>query len=347
MNHALLLAGGSGTRFWPLSRKLYPKQFLSIIDEDPMIVKTIKRLDSLVEDKHIWVLGNQDQSDCLETIHSFVNQDQILAEPFAKNTAACIGWGAVEVLKKDPDAVMIILPADAWIQNDNLFREDLKEGASIAAASNTIVTLGIKPRTAHTGYGYIKASNTDQFPYDVDSFTEKPDKDTAEKYLNDSKYFWNAGIFIVKASFLLSLFKDFMPDHYKLLMKLEKNSVDKEKLIHLYKQFDSISIDYGIMEKASSATKLIPARFDWNDIGNWSSLAEYLPLDVNNNASNSTVLSLNARNNLVYSKNKKLVALCNVNDLILVETDDAILLLPKNDDQSIKKVYEQLGKDFK
>ena len=138
-----------------------------------------------------------------------------------------------------------------------------------------------------------------------------------------------------------------MPDHYKLLMKLEKNSADKDKLIELYKEFDSISIDYGIMEKASSSTKLIPARFDWNDIGNWSSLADYLPLDLNNNASNSSVLSLNARNNLVYSKNKKLIALCNVNDLILVETDDAILLLPKNDDQSIKKVYEQLGKDYK
>ena len=143
--------------------KTLSKQFLSIIDEDPMIVKTIKRLNSLVPDKNVWVLGNQDQSDCLETIHPLVNEDQILAEPYAKNTAACIGWGAVEVLKKDPDAVMIILPADAWIQNDNLFREDLKEGASIAKSSNTIVTLGIKPRTAHTGYGYIKASNTVNF----------------------------------------------------------------------------------------------------------------------------------------------------------------------------------------
>tara|TARA_A100001015_G_scaffold139812_1_gene155039 strand:- start:5119 stop:6156 length:1038 start_codon:yes stop_codon:yes gene_type:complete len=345
MIHSLLLAGGSGTRFWPLSRQLYPKQFLSIIDDEPMILKTINRLDGLVSYDETWVLGNSNQSDCLKILDSSLPSQQILAEPFAKNTAACIGWGAVEVLKKDPDAVLVILPADAWIKDEVLFKSDLKEGCSIAGKSDVIVTLGVKPRSAHTGYGYIKVSETDQFPYSVDSFTEKPDQKTAEMYLKNSKYFWNAGIFIVKASFLLSLFSDYMPDHYKIFQQLK--DADKNMIDNLYEQFDSISIDYGIMEKVSSSIKLIPARFDWNDIGNWSSLSQYLPVDVNNNASNSKTLSLNARNNLVYSKNKKLIAMSNVNDLILVETDDAILVLPKDDDQAIKKIYEQLGKEYK
>ena len=345
MIHTLLLAGGSGTRFWPLSRKLYPKQFLSIIDDDPMIIKTIKRLEGLVTSDNTWVLGNDSQQECLKVLHSFVPDSQVLAEPCAKNTAACIGWGAIEVLKKDPNAVLLILPADAWIEDDVSFRQDLEEGCRVAAESDSIVTLGIKPRSAHTGYGYIKVSATDQFPLDVDSFKEKPDKKTAELYLKDSTYFWNAGIFIVKASFLLSLFSDYMPNHYTLLKQLEISK--KSTIKSIYDKFDSISIDYGIMEKVSSSIKLLPARFDWNDIGNWSSLSEYLPLDINNNATNTETLSLNARNNLVFSKNKKLVAMSNINDVILVETDDAILLLPKDDDQAIKKIYEKLGKDYK
>lgn len=346
MIHVLLLAGGSGTRFWPLSRKLYPKQFLSIIGDDPMIIKTINRLHGFVDKDNMWVLGHKDQSDCLGVLDSLIPENQILKEPVAKNTAACIGWGVSQVYEKDPDAVVLILPADAWIKDEESFRACLKEAVDIASKSDVVVTFGIKPRFAHTGYGYIKVTQKDQYPLVVDSFKEKPDKKTAEKYLKQSCYFWNAGIFVAKSHFLLSLFQDYLPNHYDLFKQI--NSSKKDKSLHdLYQQFESISIDHGIMEKLNSSIKLIPARFDWNDIGNWSSLSDYLPLDINNNASNSKVLSSNARNNLLYSKNKKLIALGNVNDLIVVETDDAILILPKDDDQSIKKLYERLEDEYK
>ena len=170
--------------------------------------------------------------------------------------------------------------------------------------------------------------------------------DQLKRYLpqiNSAGYPFIALFFFV--SLLLSLFSDYMPNHYSLLKQLEVSK--KSNIKSIYDKFDSISIDYGIMEKVSSSIKLLPARFDWNDIGNWSSLSEYLPLDINNNATNTETLSLNARNNLIFSKNKKLVAMSNINDVILVETDDAILLLPKDDDQAIKKIYEKLGKDYK
>ena len=166
-----------------------------------MIIKTIKRLDGIVDVKNSWVLGNNAQEECLASLGDIIPKQQILAEPYARNTAACIGWGAMQVSQNDPDAVLVILPADAWIEDEASFQDCIKQGIDLATSSNVVVTLGIKPRSAHTGYGYIKVVQSDEYPFSVESFTEKPNKQTAEDYFKDSKYFWNAGIFIAKSFF--------------------------------------------------------------------------------------------------------------------------------------------------
>ena len=347
MINVMIMAGGKGTRFWPLSRKKKAKQFLSIIDEAPLINTTLDRISSITTKDQRWILGNVKQDDYLKKLTNYVHSSHILKEPSGKNTAACIGWGAFEALKKDPEAICVILSADAWINPVDKFQDIILKAVKEVQKNDSVVTIGIKPTSAHTGYGYIETNTSDKEFIDVISFKEKPTKQKAQEYIEDSTYFWNAGIFIWSAKKIINCLKTYLPNHYNVIKEFtDKNINSPNKIAEYYDKLESISIDYAIMEKISSDIKLIPATFNWDDIGSWASLEKHLPKDESGNAVKGKLISYKSSNNIVVS-NKKLIALANIDNLIIVESDDAILVLPKNDDQSIKDLYEKLDDPYK
>ncbi len=350
MIHAVIMAGGKGTRFWPVSRAIRSKQFIDVVGDESLLTLTIKRLKPFIKSENIWIVGNKDQKEYLLLNKLDVPEDQILYEPIGKNTAPCIGWAGVEIQKKDSSAMMIVLPADHLIQDHISFQETLNKAVVFAQQNQALVTIGIKPTFAHTGYGYIEIANKDEEINKVTAFKEKPDLTTAEDYLKTGKFFWNSGIFIWSVKKILDLIKLNLPDLALELTKLERlNYQDKnyQPVLNLvFQNMPSISIDYGIMEKAVNETYLIKSNFDWSDLGNWSSLEEFLIKDDNQNAFSNQIISLNSKNNLIYSQ-KRLIALVDVEDLIVVDSEDAILIMPKKSDQRIKELYEKLPQKFK
>lgn len=344
MIYSVIMAGGIGTRFWPLSRKDKPKQFLSIINKTSLLDDTIHRLESIIPTSHHTIVSTTALK------HAFPNdllsKATLFWEPEGKNTAPCIGWVATLLHKQDPDALLVIVPSDHWVSSIPNFEQTIQEGIDEATHNNTIVTIGIIPTSPHTGYGYIEVEAKESTLKHVKSFTEKPDVNTATHYLKKGNYYWNSGMFIMKASTLLNQFKIHLPSHYDILTQLALIDKDSPEVTRLYNSFDPISIDYGIMEKSASLIRLIPAYFDWNDIGNWTALEQFLEKDATHNAHNGPLVSIDSSHNIIYSP-QKLVALSNVHNMIIVNTDDALLLLPKEYDQNIKKIYENLPSDYK
>jgi len=343
MIQVMIMAGGIGTRFWPLSQPLKPKQFLSLIGNKPLIFETIERIKPLTPDfSRLWILGNNLHHSTLESLPYPIPKNQVLEEPFGKNTAACIAWAAVEVMKKDPDGIMVILPSDHWIAPQAGFISTIEKAVALAKAENTLVTIGITPTFAHTGYGYIQTASTkNESDRSVISFTEKPSFEVATDYLKKGNYYWNSGIFVWKASTILNLFKHHLPAHYEIAQALAKSTVGTPEFDALYGKFEPISIDYGIMEKASSLTHMVPAEFEWSDIGSWSALEAFLQKDGANNASNEPIFALDSNNNIVYSEHGRVI-LYHVKDMIIVHTKETLLIFPKNKDQSIKKVIDHV-----
>jgi mannose-1-phosphate guanylyltransferase len=346
MIHAMIMAGGKGSRFWPMSRLKKAKQFLSILGDSPLLDYTINRIAPLIDNENCWLLANNEQSQYLDAITS-VQQNNILREPFGKNTAACIVWGAFEALKRDPEAILVNISADAWISNQKGFETTILKAIEEVRLHNSLVTIGIRPRSAHTGYGYIETSSKQGDVYSVKSFTEKPDAITAESYYKNEHYFWNAGIFVWKASRLLELINEHMPTHYKQLKKMTDQTIkDPNNVATYYSKLDPLSIDYGLLEKIGPQISLVPAEFEWDDIGSWSSLEPYLEKDAFQNAIRGKAITYDSHRNIIFS-NKKLIALCHVNDCIIVDTDDALLIVPKKFDQDIKHLYNSVSDDYK
>jgi len=343
------MAGGKGTRFWPFSRLKTPKQFLTVLGDKPLIDYTLDRVTTFCDLDNCWLLANHEQSEYLDTIRS-IKQENILREPFGKNTAACIIWGAFEALKRDPDAILVNVSADAWINDDAAFSDSIKKAIAEVEANNSVVTIGIPARSAHTGYGYIQV-NKEQMQADIQSvlsFTEKPDEATANAYIKAGNYFWNAGIFVWRASTLLQLAKEHLPTHYDLLKSMSDAELSNADDLSLYYgQLENISIDYGILEKIEGAIKLVPARFDWDDIGSWASLEQYLEKDAFQNAIRGSVISIDSNRNIIFSNKDKLIALSHINDCIIVDSDDALLIVPKAQDQHIKAIYDKLPEQYK
>jgi len=340
------MAGGKGTRFWPSSRAIKAKQFLNIVGHTSLINQTITRISALAPKSNRWILGNQTQSKYLKDLTKQVPSSHILKEPFGKNTAACIGWGAIKAYAKDKNAVLAILPSDHIIQNKSALIKNLKTAATEAEKNHTIVTIGIQPTSPHTGYGYIEAIDKKETCLSVKKFHEKPTKQKAESYLIKKTFYWNSGMFICRADKLLSLIKTHMPNHYKTLQKLEKAKTKKE-ISTIYQTFDPISIDIGIMEKATKDTRVIPSNFDWNDIGSWAALEDFLKKDPQNNAQKANTLHIDSHNNIIYSETNRLIATAELNNMIVVDTPDALLIMPKHKDQLIKDIYEKLPNKLK
>lgn len=349
---AVIMAGGKGERFWPKSRKKAPKQLINIIGEKTMIQETVDRLGDLTDCKDTYIITGEEYFKPISKQLPNIPRENILIEPMGKNTAACIGLSAIHIAKKDPDAIMIVLPSDHLIKDNDSFINILKQAVKVANSGKHIVTIGIKPTQPETGYGYINfgeqvnISNFDSV-YKVREFVEKPDIRTAERYLEDGRYLWNSGMFVMKASTILASISEFMPMLYDVLQKISLaigKPNYKEVLKEEYSKLQSISIDYGIMEHERNIY-VIPGDFGWDDVGSWTSLERIQESDEQGNIISGNIVSVDTSKCIIQG-NGKLIATIGLEDLIIVDTDDATLICTKDKAQQVKDVLKQL-KDMK
>lgn len=351
MVYVVVMAGGVGTRFWPKSRKSNPKQFLSLFGETTMIQQTVERLSGFIEPETVVVVTNQDYVDLVKVQLPGVKPSHIIGEPIARNTAPCIASAAALLYKKDPESVMIVLPADHRIGNPKAFKQILHVAIETARTKGSLVTLGIKPHRPETGYGYIQRSaepDIDDFDlpvFKVQQFTEKPNAERAVQFLESGDYLWNSGIFIWKTKAILEAFKRQIPEIHKEAEVLESSDFSKQDFEKFYRACPSVSIDYGIMENAEKV-HVVPGDFGWNDVGSWKAVHELSEKDGDENTSvNTEALFVNSSGNYVSTKGKKLVAFAGVENIALVETDDAILVVNLDQAQDVKEVVEELKKN--
>ena len=342
----LIMAGGRGTRFWPRSRRKLPKQFLSLTgDGKTMIQLTVERLLPMVQIENIYVSTNEEYKDLVKKQLPSLPVENILCEPVGRNTAPCIGLGAVHIARKYDDAIMIVLPSDHQIKMPDVFRRTLEEAANVAEAGNNIVTIGITPNYPETGYGYIKYKKDIQFlsSYRVERFVEKPDLEKAKQYIADGGYLWNAGQFVWKVSTILSDILQYMPDTYEKLQKIS-NAIGSDSYQEVLKQefadMESVSIDYGVLEKAKKIF-VIPGNFGWDDVGSWLAVERLQKADSNGNVIAGSVVLIDTHHCIIQGE-KKLIAAVGLDNIIVVDTEDAILIADKEHTGEIKSVMKQL-----
>ncbi len=346
----VILAGGGGTRFWPLSRKDLPKQFLNLTGSDLMVNETVDRLAEFVDKNEIWIVTSSAQTPMMiEATKGRVDASHILSEPAARNTSACIGYAAMEILKKYGDGVMCILPSDHYIKEPEQYTGLMKRAVAVAEKTGRLVTIGVKPTFASTGYGYIQyRKGKSKEYYDVVDFVEKPDIRTAKAYVKSGSFLWNSGMFVWKASTILGYFKRLLPDIYEKLVQIGEamgTPREREVLEAVYPTIPKISIDYGIMERADKVLVLI-GEFGWNDVGSWDALQALYEPDEDGNIIYGEQVHLDTKNCISYAKSK-LIAALGVEDLIIVEADDAILVCHKDKAQEVKNIVERLKEEGK
>lgn len=346
---AVIMAGGRGERFWPKSRNSCPKQFLSLTkDGETMIQKTVKRLMPLVEAEDIFIVTNSAYIGLVNEQLPQIPAENILAEPCARNTAPCIAFAAAVIQKKYEDAVMLVLPSDHLIGYEDLYANTLKKAIKVSMEGNNLVTIGITPDCPETGYGYINfSSQTSDIvsdAYKVKRFVEKPDLPTAKEYLASGKYLWNSGMFVWKASAIMYNLQKFMPNIYEGALKIGESygtAEFEEVLRKEFYAFTSESVDFGIMEKADDIYT-IPGSFGWDDVGNWLAVERINEVDNDKNYIEGNVISIGSERTTICG-GKRLIAAVGVDDIIIVDTDDAVLICSKNSTQDVKKVIAQLN----
>lgn len=338
------MAGGRGERFWPKSRNSCPKQFLSLTsDGETMIQKTVNRLRPLVDAKDIFIVTNAAYTGLVKDQLPDVPAENILAEPCARNTAPCIAFAAAVIGRKYDDAIMLVLPSDHLIGYENIYIKTLKKAVAVAEQGKNLVTVGITPTYPETGYGYINFGEEKGDAYQVERFVEKPDLPTAKKYLSSGKYLWNSGMFVWKISSIMANMKEFMPDVAEGAGRIAASfgSPDfEEVLVREFTAFPSESVDFGIMEKASDIYTL-PGSFGWDDVGSWLAVERINETDENKNFISGDVIAVDAERTTVCG-GKRLIAAIGTEDLIIVDTDDVLLVCSKNNTQDVKKVIAQL-----
>lgn len=345
--YGVIMAGGGGTRFWPLSRQATPKQLLNLSGKDLMVNEAIDRLSKTASKDDIFIVTNKTQvAKMLEATNGRIQKNHILSEPSARNTSACIGYAAMEIVKKYGDGIMVITPSDAYIKNEAEFTRILGIAVKAAEEKDALVTVGITPTFAATGYGYIKFQKSGENVLKVLEFKEKPDEATAKKYVESGEYAWNSGMFIWKASTILKKFEKYLPEIYEDLQKIgdAMNTADELKVIEeIYPKINSISVDYGIMEKADDVF-VVPGEFGWNDVGSFDMLGVLHEGDEKGNIKIGDQINIDSKNCITYSSGR-LVATIGLENVVVIETGDAVLVCDKNKVQDVKKVVEQLKKD--
>lgn len=348
---AVIMAGGVGERFWPKSRQRCPKQFLSLTsDGETMIQKTVRRLEALVSQKDIYLITNARYLNLVREQLPDLPEENIIAEPCPRNTAPCIGLAAAVAEKKYGDAMMFFLPSDHLIHDEEAYLQALRKAAQTAEEDQHLVTLGIQPTYPETGYGYIRyaqESGQDGI-YPVECFVEKPDLPTAETYLQSGNYLWNSGMFIWKASSILANLQKYMPELYtgvRLIGEAYGTEQFAQILAQKFPELPSESIDFGVMEKAEQIYT-VPGDFGWDDVGSWLALERINQTDTEQNLFDGDVISLDSHHCTV-SGNGRTIALLGVQDLVIVDTEDALLICNKNQTQDIKKILARLKAEDK
>ena len=355
----IILAGGSGSRFWPLSRETWPKQMLQIAGEESLLRQTIKRVSGFFPPENVWIVTTEDKAQDigfhLEALGAWIKEIRYIKEPTGKNTAPAVGLAAVYLHHLSPESVMAVMPSDHAIPDTDKFLADL-ELAIQGAKEDHLVTFGIKPNRPETGYGYIKVGKIpgkkESGLLPVEHFFEKPDLQTAKAYVSDGSYYWNSGIFVWKTSKIRSEIKKHLPSLFRTLEEMEaflfqpvkptNPSEQTNQIRRLYDSIESISIDYGVMEQSENIL-MVPAQFRWSDVGSWTALDDIIEKDEAGNILKGNTVDIGSRNSIIFS-GERLVATIGLKDAVVVDTPDATLVTSKERVQEVRKVVEALKK---
>ena len=348
--YAVIMAGGAGTRFWPASRSSLPKQLLPLAggSEETLLAATVRRLAPLVTEDRVVVVTGEHLAEATARAVPGVPPAQILCEPAPRNTAPCIAWATATIARLDPDALVVVLPSDHFIADEEEFRRVLAR-ALHTAESGRVTTVGIVPTRPETGYGYIELGDAiegDTGARGVARFVEKPNRENAERFLAGKRHLWNAGMFFFRARDMADLVERHLPELASGVAKIDaaaRGGNEASVLKAIFPTLPSVSIDHGVMEKAAGLA-VVPGEFGWNDVGSWQSAWELGSPDADGNSLSSGALAIDARNNLVRTlgTSKKVVALVGVSDLVVVETEDALLVIPRDRAQDVRLIVDAL-----
>ena len=349
--YAVIMAGGVGSRFWPVSTQAFPKQFHDMLGTgQTLLQKTFSRLNKIIPSENIYILTNEVYLEITLKQLPEISEKQVVLEPAMRNTAPCILLSALKIKKENPNALMLVAPSDHWIEDENAFAKDIQACFDAAQKEDILLTLGIEPTFPNTGFGYIESDKNDASEIKkVMQFREKPDYETAKQFIYEGNFLWNAGIFIWSARSIVASFERYLPKMNSLFSKgLDDLNTSEEKLFieNNYAQAENISIDYGILEKAENVF-IKKAAFDWNDLGTWGALHDKLKKDGNDNSIvNAETFLKDSNNNMIFTERKKLVVLDGIEDYIVVEKEDVLLLFPKKKEQEIKELLKEVSEKF-
>jgi len=344
------MAGGSGTRFWPASRKHLPKQFLPIAGELPMLTATAKRLEGLVDLDHVLVVCGKQHVELVKQCVPDLPPENLLAEPMGRNTAPCVAWAAYELQRRDPSAVQIVLPADHAIEPDDAFRRSLQAAAIEAEESSALLTLGIRPTYPATGYGYIEAGELiheveGHAVHAVERFVEKPDRWRAQEFVDSHTFFWNGGIFVWRTDAIVEAFEKHLPE---VAQKLA-GATTPAKIEEVYPTLPAQAVDVAILERVAEEerVRMVPIDYRWSDVGSWDALSDVHPLDDAKNcvSGGTKLVTEDAKNCIVWGEDGSLTALVGVEDLIVVRAGNATLVCPRDRAEDVRKIVAQLQRD--
>jgi len=348
--YACIMAGGSGERFWPLSRVATPKHLVPLLSERTLLEETVARLEQALPASHIFILTNAAQIEACRAVLPQLEARQFIAEPAKRDTGPACALGTALARNLDPESVVAFLPADALIKDTATFAIQFREAAALAARDETIVTFGIRPAHPSTRFGYLETAeplpgSTPTCPFfRAERFVEKPDAAKAAEYLKKGCFLWNAGIFLWKTETFLREARRSQPEFARFIENFPKSGHD-DYLVQEFPKLPKISVDYAIMEKAERVA-VAEALFDWDDVGSWTAIPQHLTADAHGNTTQGRVIIHDAQNNIAISK-KRVIALCGVHDLIVVETDDAILVCHRDAAEQIKHLHPNLPDDVR
>lgn len=349
--YAVIMAGGIGSRFWPVSTSGFPKQFHDMLGSgQSLLQKTFSRLSKGIPDKNIQVLTNESYKQLVLEQLPGMTSAQVILEPAMRNTAPCILLSALKIWKENPDALMLVAPSDHWIEDEAAFLQDVTRCFEACRTDDKLLTLGIRPSFPNTGYGYIETDSTVATDIKkVLQFCEKPDYQKAREFVEAGNFFWNAGIFIWSVKSIINAFEQYLPEMHGLFhsgMKVLNTEAEKKFVDENYAAAENISIDYGILEKAKNV-HMLEASFDWNDLGTWGALHDKLEKDENGNAVvRATPHLKDASGNMIYSSTEKLVVVDGIKDYIIVDKENVLLIYPKDKEQNIKNLLTEISHTF-
>ena len=348
--YAVIMAGGIGTRFWPVSTSKFPKQFHDMLGKgQSLIQRTFDRINELVPSENIFIATNECYEDLVLEQIPKATKNQLLLEPAMRNTAPCILYAALKIHDQNPDAVMLVAPSDHWIDNEPEFIKNIETSYTACSKSDILMTLGIQPSSPNTGYGYIKFEENSSEIKKVKNFTEKPNLESAKQFLKSGDYLWNAGIFVWSVKSIIKAFKKSLPTMLDILddgNNVYNSDFEDDFIKNNYEKCENISIDFGIMERAENVY-VLPVDFGWNDLGTWGSLYNKLEKDAQQNAVvGADTIFRDANGNMIRTQSGKKVVVQGLNDFIIVEKEDVLLICPKKDEQDIKLITADVKANF-